>query len=443
MTQLDPTLDDNGPNGPRRRLHLREVSLAGADQTENYDGVGAVLAAARLALGLNLDEAATELRIRRTYIEAIETGRFDALPGQAYTQGFVRSYAIFLKLDAEDVLERLREETRARGTSNELIFPTPMAEARLPGLRVLAVSLLIAGVAYVGWAMSNWDSATLERVPPVPDQLLNRRDVPVTPAPTQLAPLPQTAPAPVAPAPQASLAAPSAPAAQSSPAPGQSPPALASTAGPKPVAAGLLIGPVLSVEPWAAPPSLIARPKLARIDQAPATDPTKTEPPKADPAKAEAPKVEASKPVDGPKGHIYGVNEPARIVVKANADTWVRVDEPSGSAVLRRILRAGDSYNVPDRSDLLMSVGSAGAIEVLVDGQSTASLGSTAEVRQRIPLEAEALKRGIPRSAKPGKAAKKPDTADAQPSEPSPPPAPAQTSPTPASGPTDSGTPQP
>jgi hypothetical protein len=209
----------------------------------------------------------------------------------------------------------------------------------------------------------------------------------------------------------------------------------------------------LSVEPWAAPPSLIARPKLARIDQAPATDPTKTEPPKADPAKAEAPKpetqkpdapkVEASKPVDGPKGHIYGVNEPARIVVKANADTWVRVDEPSGSAVLRRILRAGDIYNVPDRSDLLMSVGSAGAIEVLVDGQSTASLGSTAEVRQRIPLEAEALKRGIPRSAKPGKAAKKPDTADAQPSEPSPPPAPAQTSPTPASGPTDSGTPQP
>jgi cytoskeleton protein RodZ len=195
---------------------------------------------------------------------------------------------------------------------------------------------------------------------------------------------------------------------------------------------------------------LIARPKLAQAksaEQASTGDAPKVELPKADPAKAEAPKVEASKPVDGPKGHIYGVNEPARIVVKANADTWVRVDEPSGSAVLRRILRAGDSYNVPDRSDLLMSVGSAGAIEVLVDGQSTASLGSTAEVRQRIPLEAEALKRGIPRSAKPGKAAKKPDTAETQPSEPSP--APAQTSPAPApgpapaSGPTDSGTPQP
>jgi cytoskeleton protein RodZ len=213
----------------------------------------------------------------------------------------------------------------------------------------------------------------------------------------------------------------------------------------------------LSVEPWAALPALIARPKLAQAkpaEQAPTSDAPKVEPPKADPAKAEAPKpetpkAEASKPVDGPKGHIYGVNEPARIVVKANADTWVRVDEPSGSAVLRRILRAGDSYNVPDRSDLLMSVGSAGAIEVLVDGQSTASLGSNAEVRQRIPLDAEALKRGIPRSAKPGKAAKKPDTAEAPASEPSPPPAPAQASPAPAPGPapaaspTDSGTPQP
>ncbi|MEI6161207.1 MAG: helix-turn-helix transcriptional regulator, partial [Roseococcus sp.] len=81
-------------------LGARIVRRIGEDRLAGGP-VGAVEAQHHGAVGHRRDHAvdgdvALELRIRRTYIEAIETGRFDALPGQAYTQGFVRSYANYL-----------------------------------------------------------------------------------------------------------------------------------------------------------------------------------------------------------------------------------------------------------------------------------------------------------------------------------------------------------
>ncbi len=391
---VKPIVDDADAATNRKRLHLREVSLTGTETTETYDGIGAQLGAARLALGLDLDRAALELRIRRSYIEAIESGRFDALPGQAYTQGFVRSYASFLRLDPEDILERLREETRARRKSDELVFPTPMAEARLPGLRVLALSLLIAGVVYVGWAMSNWEPSVSERIPPVPDNLVNRPTTPPAPSqPTSVNTAPgivadTVPPAPVLPKPDRPPA---------TPAPAVSAPPSMALVGP-----AYLDLPTLPAIAVSDTPSLVSAPVLFQ--------PT-----------AQTNKTPDTKPVDGAKSHVFGATDPSHIVIKANADTWIKVDEPGGNGLLRRVLRAGDSYNVPDRSDLIMSLGSAGAVEILIDGETAPSLGNTGEMRQKIPLDSDVLKRGLPKPARPSKSVKKtapmPET-DAAPAEP-------------------------
>ena len=48
------------------------------------------------------------LRIRLQYIEAIESGRFDLLPGAAYIPAFLRAYALHVGLDAEKVLTAYR-----------------------------------------------------------------------------------------------------------------------------------------------------------------------------------------------------------------------------------------------------------------------------------------------------------------------------------------------
>ena len=48
--------------------------------------------------------------IRALYIESIEKGEYDKLPGEAYTKGFIRSYANFLKLDAGALVKQFMQE---------------------------------------------------------------------------------------------------------------------------------------------------------------------------------------------------------------------------------------------------------------------------------------------------------------------------------------------
>ena len=48
--------------------------------------------------------------IRALYIESIEKGEYDKLPGEAYTKGFIRSYANFLKLDANALVKQYMQE---------------------------------------------------------------------------------------------------------------------------------------------------------------------------------------------------------------------------------------------------------------------------------------------------------------------------------------------
>ena len=413
-----PDQNSIGSNNPaRRRLHLREMSLANSDVTETYEGVGAILMNARTALGLDIDRVSNDLRIRRAYIQAIETGNFDSLPGQAYTQGFVRSYAGYLKLDADEILETLRDETRARREPDELVFPIPVPESRLPGLRVLAISLLVAGTVYVGWSLSNREQGLIERIPLVPEQFLPRKPVenaPVAAKPGEAGPTvsgpsisgptisgpaivesdvkPQTAPAP--------SAAPAQPRLEPlSPNLTYTPP-VPENAGP--VALGAL----------PAQPKLVS-PKPAQSGQTNGESAGGSPIPGSVTTTAPA----ASAPASTAKGHVYGAAEPGRVVFKLTGDSWIRVDEPDGNTLFRRFLRAGEVYNAPDRTDLTFSVGNAGAIEVAVDGESAPALGGSGELRQKLPLDADALKRGIPKSARPGvKKAKKADSApDAKP----------------------------
>src|SRR5262245_40091699 len=77
--------------------------------------VGDLLRAERQRRGWTLADAEIYLKIRRSMLEAIEQGRFALLPGRAYALAFARTYAEFLGLNAEDVVERCREELRNLG----------------------------------------------------------------------------------------------------------------------------------------------------------------------------------------------------------------------------------------------------------------------------------------------------------------------------------------
>lgn len=69
------------------------------------DALSGELRTAREKKGLKLEEAAAKLNINPAYLEALEKGRFDRLPQGVYGKNFLREYAQFLGLDAEELVK--------------------------------------------------------------------------------------------------------------------------------------------------------------------------------------------------------------------------------------------------------------------------------------------------------------------------------------------------
>jgi helix-turn-helix protein len=67
-------------------------------------GIGPALRKARLLRGKSIEEASRETRIRAEYLHALERERFDALLGDVYVRGMLRSYSSYLGLDPTKVV---------------------------------------------------------------------------------------------------------------------------------------------------------------------------------------------------------------------------------------------------------------------------------------------------------------------------------------------------
>ena len=55
-------------------------------------------------MGVTMQRAAEDTRIRQKFLQAIESGDYQSLPGTVYTKGFLRNYAEYLNLDAEEMV---------------------------------------------------------------------------------------------------------------------------------------------------------------------------------------------------------------------------------------------------------------------------------------------------------------------------------------------------
>ncbi|GAC1481573.1 MAG: hypothetical protein NVS2B11_06870 [Acetobacteraceae bacterium] len=79
-------------------------------------------------------------------------------------------------------------------------------------------------------------------------------------------------------------------------------------------------------------------------------------------------------------------------LLKFKADAYVQVRERQGQVLLNRVMRAGDSWPVPNGTGLLLTTGNAGGTELVVDGTTAAPLGGNGVVKRDLPLEPEAIK---------------------------------------------------
>jgi cytoskeleton protein RodZ len=67
--------------------------------------IGSSLREARMRRGFELSDVERDTRIRPRYLTALEEERFDILPGPAYVKGFLRTYADYLGLDAQQFID--------------------------------------------------------------------------------------------------------------------------------------------------------------------------------------------------------------------------------------------------------------------------------------------------------------------------------------------------
>ena len=94
-----------------------EFSLKSYDSYEVL--LGDELRGERATIGKSLLDVQRDLKIKAVYIAAIENCDIEAFPNKGYIAGYVRSYARYLKLDAEVVFERFCIEAKFSPSSNQ------------------------------------------------------------------------------------------------------------------------------------------------------------------------------------------------------------------------------------------------------------------------------------------------------------------------------------
>jgi transcriptional regulator with XRE-family HTH domain len=126
-------------------------------------GIGATLREARNRRKIGLSEVEAAIKVRVRYLQAIENEEWDALPGGAYTRGFIRTYAAYLGLDGDRLAEDYRRSTAPPGGERppKRIEPVPTGMrsdgSRLSGRLLIAAVCLLLVAAVVGMALAGGD----------------------------------------------------------------------------------------------------------------------------------------------------------------------------------------------------------------------------------------------------------------------------------------------
>lgn len=361
---------ENGSTQERRRLNLKTIQDVPSIGAET---VGMELRAIRLQRGETLAQVSEILKIRKELVEAMEHGRLDLLPGQAYAVGFMRSYSDYLGLNTADVVRRYKAELAAQEPEGHFSMPVAEHEQRFSVVSVLIILVCLGAAGFGAWYLATQSGLFADR-PLTPGPSVE--DAGTTPQPDMVEP--------AAPPPAPAAAAPVTP------------------------------------EPAPAPPVAIVPPP--------------TEPVPAVPLPGG---IVAPGPGEQPQpatGKVMGKgNANARIVFVARRTTFLTIDS-GGTLAINRNLEPGDSYRVPRKGGLKMDASDGGGLDVMLDGAFIGHAGADGVPIAGFALSPEAYgaPAEAPESATPPEATPEPAPAAPEPAPATPEPTPATP---PATGP--------
>jgi cytoskeleton protein RodZ len=311
--------------------------------------VGQDLRAARLRRGDDLASVSRALKIRKDHLEALEEDRLEDLPGRTYALGFVRSYAQYLGLDANEMTERYKNDMTGRSEeAAQPVAPIHVDDRRLPRGWLVIAGILVLLLGYGAWHLLSGREDAGQAVPPAP-----------------------------------SLSPPNKPVATPRPAPSMQ--------------QGAMVMPDAAsdqTDTAADDEEAVAMPAPAAGPQTPATRIGRPMPAQPQVITASGPSEDsASGPaVPAGSGEVFGQqNTNPRVVLTALGSTRITVRGPDGALYINRDLKAGDTYRVPNLTGLTLAVADAGQVEVNLDGQALGRVGQPSQILGKVSLEPQSL----------------------------------------------------
>ncbi len=116
--------------------------------------IGEILKEARTKKAVSLEEVYSRTKIHPTVLKSLEEDKFDKLPNPLFVKNFIRSYAQFLEVSADDLVKRFDEQ--GRKDPKQVIFLKP-AEYQAPTVFapeafrfIFIAAALILGLWFLG-----------------------------------------------------------------------------------------------------------------------------------------------------------------------------------------------------------------------------------------------------------------------------------------------------
>jgi cytoskeleton protein RodZ len=116
--------------------------------------IGESLREARARRGFTPADVHKAIRIRERYLTALEEERWDMLPGEAYTKGFLRTYSEYLDLDGQLYVDEYNARIARHDEEGPSFVPRASVEVRhvQRGVLVALAGILVVGAAVAGLA---------------------------------------------------------------------------------------------------------------------------------------------------------------------------------------------------------------------------------------------------------------------------------------------------
>ncbi len=351
--------------------------------------MGDVMRGERATMGKSLLDVQRELKIKATYIAAVENADPSVFESPGFIAGYVRSYARYLNLDPEWAFERFCAEsgfagveglsgtTAAKAKSGKpapklrafgdeaIVKPlapyTPAGESIFsriePGAigSVAVLFALIAALGYGGWTVlqevQRVQFAPVEQAPGVSSQVDTLAAAPEIGGGFGTSQLADNTPA--------------------------TPDALDRLYRPQALEAPVLIardGPIAALDP--AENGALAGLGAVNDDA---------------PVISDIEKVAAAPSGDGTTGVQVLAQNPNEVMLFAVRATWVQVETADGTVLLSKVLNKGETYEVPSEGSPKVRTGNAGGLYFMADGRTFGPSGGNGTVVKNIQLDVASI----------------------------------------------------